>query len=151
MNTKILEKAQFDELHIVEKKNDGHDEIRVVKEQKAVEWEVRKYYWNLYKEQETNVNTEEILESIAELKKVSLDDKSRLEQKVTGEEVSNTLRQTRNNVAPGPGGFGGSFYKVFWKYLKKIVVNAINEIYENSKLLLSLRLGIIALIPKSDL
>ena len=101
----------------MEKKKDRPNEIRVIKEKKAVEWEVRKYYWNLYKEQETNVDTEEILESIAELKKVSLDDKSRLEQKVTGEEVSNTLRQTRNNVAPGLGGFGGSFYKVFWKYL----------------------------------
>ena len=101
MNKKRLEKAQFDELHIVERKDDGHNEIRVVKEQKAVEWEVRKYYWNLYKAQETNVDTEEILESIAELKKVSLDDKSRLEQKVTGEEVSNTLKQTRNNVEPG--------------------------------------------------
>ena len=86
--------------------------VRVVKEQKEVKWEVRKYYWNLYKEQETNVNTEEILENIAELKKVSLDDKSRLELKITGEEVSNTLKQTRNNVAPGPGGFGGSFYSL---------------------------------------
>ena len=117
MNKKRLEKAQFDERHIVEKKNNGYDEIRVVKEPKAVEWEVRKYYWNLYKEQETNVDTEEILESITELKKVNLDDKSRLEQKVTGEEVSNTLKQTQNNVAPGPGVFGESFYKVFWKYL----------------------------------
>ena len=68
MNKKRLEKAQFEELHIVEKKKDGPDEIRVIKEQKAVEWEVRKYYWNLYKEQETNVDTEEILESIEELK-----------------------------------------------------------------------------------
>lgn len=37
-----------------------------------------------------------------------------------------TLKETRNNVAPGPGGFGGNFYKVFWKYLKNIVVIAIN-------------------------
>ena len=48
MNKKRLEKAQFDELHIVERKNNGLDEIRVVKEQKAVDWEVRKYYCNLY-------------------------------------------------------------------------------------------------------
>ena len=53
--------------------------VRVFKEQKEEECEVRKYYWNLYKEQETNVNNGEILENIAELKKVSLDDKSRLE------------------------------------------------------------------------
>ena len=60
------------------------------------------------------------------------------------------LKQTRNNVAPGLGGFGGSFYKVFWKFLKNIVIGAINEIYENRELPLSLRLGIVALIPKSD-
>ena len=78
-----MEKAQFEELHGVEKTKDEPDEIRIVKEQKAVEWEVRKYYWNLYKEQETNVNIDKILENIAELKKVSLDDKSRLELKIT--------------------------------------------------------------------
>ena len=128
LNKKRMEKAQFEELHIVEKQNEGPDVVRVVKEQKTVEWEVRKYYWNLYREQETNVDSEEILESIEEMKKVSLDDKSRLEWKITGEDVSITLKQTRNNVAPGPGHFGGSFYKVFWKFLKNIVINAINEI-----------------------
>jgi hypothetical protein len=53
-------------------------------------------------------------------------------------------------VAPGPGGFGGGFYKMFWKYFKWVVVGAIGEIYENKELPLSQRLGIIALIPKSD-
>ena len=53
-------------------------------------------------------------------------------------------------MAPGPGGFGGAFYKVFWRYLKWIVVGAIKEIYTNKELPLSQRLGIIALIPKSD-
>ena len=57
---------------------------------------------------------------------------------------------TKNNVAPGPGGFGGGFYKLFWKYLKGVVVGAIGEIYESKELPLSQRLGIIALIPKSD-
>ena len=47
-------------------------------------------------------------------------------------------------------GLGGGFYKVFWKYLKRVVVGAIGEIYENKELPLSQRLGIIALIPKSD-
>ena len=39
---------------------------------------------------------------------------------------------------------------MFWKYLKRIVMGAIGEIYENRELPLSQRLGIIALIPKSD-
>ena len=64
--------------------------------------------------------------------------------------MSSTLKVTKNNVAPGPGGFGGAFYKMFWKYLKYIVVGAIREVYENKELPLSQRLGIIALIPKYD-
>ena len=74
----------------------------------------------------------------------------RLDNEITEEEVSCTLKNTKNNVAPGLGGFGGAFYKVFWKYFKKIVVGAIREVYENKELPLSQRLGIIALIPKAD-
>ena len=47
-------------------------------------------------------------------------------------------------------GLAGLFYKMFWKYLKQIVVGAIREIYDNKELPVSQRLGIIALIPKSD-
>ena len=39
---------------------------------------------------------------------------------------------------------------VFWKYLKRSVGGAIVEIYRNRELPLSKRLGIIALIQKSD-
>ena len=73
-----------------------------------------------------------------------------MDRKITGDEVNNTLKNTRNKVAPGSGGFGGGFYKVFWKFLKTIVVGAINEINENGELPITLRLGIIALIPKGD-
>ena len=96
------------------------------------------------------MNIDKILENIAELKKLCLDDKSRLEVKITREEVCNTLKQTCINVDPGPGGFGGAFYKVFWKFLKNVVIGSINDIYENGELPLSLRLEIVALIPKSD-
>ena len=100
--------------------------------------------------EEKNVGITEVLENISEMKRVNCDDVQKLEEKITGEEVSSTLMQKRNNVAPGPGGFGGGFYKVFWKYFKNIVVCTINEIYEEGALPLPLSLGIIALIPKGD-
>ena len=74
----------------------------------------------------------------------------RMDRKISEEEVGNALKSTKNNIAPGHGGFGGGFYKVFWKFLKTIVVNAINEIYINGELPITLRLGVIALIPKGD-
>ena len=44
----------------------------------------------------------------------------------------------------------GAFYKVFWKFLKIIVLGAVHEIFENKELPLTVWLGIIALIPKGD-
>ena len=82
--------------------------------------------------------------------KFNNEDASRLECKITEGEVAVTLLHTKNNMAPGPGGFGGGFYKMFWKYFKWVVMGAIGEIYENREIPLSQRLGIIALIPKSD-
>ena len=64
--------------------------------------------------------------------KIEEEDTKRLDTEITEEEVSSTLKNTKNNVAPGPGGFGGgAFYKMFWKYFKQIVVGAIREVYEN--------------------
>ena len=150
LNKKRLAKAQFEELHVAEKNKEGREEVRVVTEQREIEWEVRKFYWHLYGEHEARVDRGEILQSIDNLKEMNPEESQKLECKIAEEEVSLTLKNTKNNVAPGPGGFGGAFYKVFWHYLKKIIVNAIGEIYENRELPLSQRLGIIALIPKSD-
>ena len=44
LNKKRLAKAQFTELHVIEKNKEGSDEVRVITEQKEIEWEVRKYY-----------------------------------------------------------------------------------------------------------
>ena len=77
------------------------------------------------------------------MKGISESDRCQLEKEITLEEVSNTLKNTKNNVAPGAGGFTGSFSE-------KIVLGAIHKIFKNKELPLSVRLGIIALIPKGD-
>ena len=115
-----------------------------------MEWEVCKLYWNLYRREETNCRKVEILEKIGDVRKISEEESCRLEEKITMEEVSKTLRNTKNNVAPGAGGFSGSFYKVFWCLIKWIVLGAIHEIFENRELPNTVRLGIIALIPQGD-
>ena len=42
------------------------------------------------------------------------------------------------------------FTKVFWCFLKKVVLGAVHHIFEDKQLLITLRLGIIALIPKGS-
>ena len=68
--------------------------------------------------------------------------------RITEEKVGITLKRTRNNVAPGVGVFCGYFYKVSSKYLKTIVVGAMNKIYINEELPISQRLRIFVLTPK---
>ena len=66
-----------------------------------------------------DTHKEEILKNIKSVKNVNEDDKVRMDAEITEEEVGITLKNTRNNISPGHGGFGGDFYKVFWIYLKK--------------------------------
>ena len=61
MNKKQTKKAQLEELHIVEKKPGGEEQVKVITDQKLVEWEVRKFYWKLYQDEEKIINKEEIL------------------------------------------------------------------------------------------
>ena len=61
LNKKIIAKAQFEELHIKEKDDRGVERIKVITEQKDIEWEVRKYYWRLYSKHEARVDKDEIL------------------------------------------------------------------------------------------
>ena len=90
------------------------------------------------------------MEKIGDVRKISEEESCRLEEKINMDEVSKTLRNTKNNVAPGAGGFTGSFYKVFWCLIKWIVLGTIYEIFDNRELPITVRLGIIALIPKGD-
>ena len=110
----------------------------------------QEYYWKLYRKEETVIDKSSILEMTGQVKKISEAEKENLEKTITMEEVSKTLKNTRNNVAPGVGGFTGAFYKVFWCFLKQIVLGAMHEIFVNKELPLTVRLGIIALIPKGE-
>ena len=57
MNKKHIEKAQFDNVHEVEKNQNRREIVRVLSEQKAIEWEVSKFYWKLYHKEEWNIDT----------------------------------------------------------------------------------------------
>ena len=150
MNNKLKNKAQFEILHVKEMDENGVESIREVNKQNEIEWEVRKYYWRLCRKKATIIDKNDILERIGDVKKISAFDKENLEKEITMEQVSKTLKNTRNNVAPGASGFTGAFCKVFWIFLKRIVLGAIHEIFENKELPLTARLGTVALIPKGD-
>ena len=101
INKKLKNKAQFEKLHVWEIDEDGEESIREVTKQSEVEWEVRKFYRKLYRKEASLIDKREILERIGDVKKICAYDKENLEKEITMEEVSKTLKNTINNVAPG--------------------------------------------------
>ena len=91
----------------------------------------QKVPWKFYRKEETVIDEKDTLEMTGQVKKISEAEKENLEKTITMEEVSKTLKNTRNNIAPGVGGFTGAFYKVFWCFLKQIVLGAMHEIFVN--------------------
>ena len=129
MNRKVKNTAQFDTMIIKEKDSNGVEKKKTITNQKTIEWEVRKFYWTLYRKQEVDINKDELIEMTGHIKKISEVEKTELEKKITLKEVNNSLRNTRINVAPGTGRFSGAFYKVFLCYMKKVVQGAIQKIH----------------------
>ena len=74
MNKKRLAKAQFEELHVEEVDKEGKEGVRIITEQKSIEWEVRKCYFNLYSQQEARVNKKKIIQNIEVLTKIDQED-----------------------------------------------------------------------------
>ena len=68
---------------------------------------MRNFYSKLYSKGDAYVDKDEIIRSIETVTKIDKEDVKRLEREITEGEVSNTLKVTKNNVAPGPGGFRG--------------------------------------------
>ena len=66
------------------------------------------------------------------------------------EEFSNSLKGMRNGSCPGSDGLSTEFYKVFWRYLKQSVYDAMIYSYNRGYLNESSRQGILNLIPKGQ-
>ena len=56
----------------------------------------------------------------------------------------------KHGKTPGIDGFPAEFFKVFWPYLKHIIMRTINTSFENGELPLSLRQCILSCLPKGN-
>ena len=122
MNKKFQEKAQFEEIILEEVDDSGKEVTRVVRDQEEIEREVRMFYSKLYSEGEAHMDKDEIIKSIETVTKINEEDAKRLELEITEGEVSSTLKNTKNNVAPGPGVFGGHSTKCFGNILSRLLL-----------------------------
>jgi hypothetical protein len=64
------------------------------------------------------------------------------------EELDITIKQMKNNTAPGPDGFSVEFYKAFWLLVREDVKEMMDNLFKGQLELWRLNYGVIILIPK---
>ena len=79
---------------------------------------------------------------------VTEEEKLKLEGEITGDEIAFVLNKMKNNKSPGTDGFSSEFFKLFYKDLKLLIRNAINEGYNPGTLSSTQRQGLVTCIPK---
>ena len=138
------------------KLNVEHDGISaVITEQKDIEKETQRYYQELFKGQDDQLEIgtiEDFLEDDLAIQcpKLSNAQKSSLERDIDLKELTWYLKNTKANTSPGSSGFSNEFFKFFWRDLKTFIIKYINFSFQTGMLSVSQRLGIITVIPKGD-
>ena len=109
------------------------------------------FYKTLYSQKENKVdqNIEDTFNDET-LPKISDADKNSCETIINLDEIGIALKELKNGKSPGSDGFTTEFYKFFWAQIKQCVLDSLIYAYENGKLSIDQRRGIINLIPKKD-
>ena len=121
-------------------------------DQKTILAEFQSFYAKLFKNVDSNlenINLEEALKH-SQTQKVHSVHFNQIEGHLTIKELSQALKQTKNNKTPGIDGFPADFLKVFWTELCVWIQQALNTSYDKRKLSISLRQCLIICLPKKD-
>ena len=140
-----LEKRHFISKQMFKLINKNGEEIRDTKEMIN---ETKEFYEQLYKKRKvSDVNIEEIVTTLPKLEE---EQANTLEGKITYEEAANALKNMKNDKSPGTDGMTVNFFKFFWKDIGQFIIRSLNEGFENGKMSITQREGIITCIPKGD-
>ena len=118
-------------------------------DQKKIFAEFQSFYTKLFQIDDSNlekIDLEDVLRHCSQ--KVHGEYINQTEGHLTIKELSNALKQTKNNKTPGVDGFPVDFLKIFWRELGVWIQKALNSSYDKGKLSLSLRQCLIKCLPK---
>ena len=132
---------------------DENDTEKLITSQTEVENEIYSFYNNLFECKDNFIEIESVEEFLGttnseKMPMVNNHEKASMEGKISLLEMTNYLKKSKNNVAPGSSGFTNEFYKFFWRDLKIFVINAVDFAFENHRLAASQKLGIISIIQR---
>ena len=131
--------------------NDGNENL--ISNQKAVENEIHTYYCKLFENRDDKLGIDSIeafLGPHSNIVRLTERQKTSMDGKITVDEMTKYLKKCKNNVAPGSSGFTNEFFKFFWRDIKYFVINCVDYIFEQNRLPVTQRLGIVSIIPKGD-
>ena len=152
--TKVVEKhTGITELQIEYEQYNGPPIIESIKDQTKIEETICDFYSNLYAERNSTASAarlENFMRNSPLIKKLSQEQRDKLDLQISEGEVSRYLRGMRNNIAPGSSAYIGNFLKFFWKSIKNRGMQAIHRSKEMDSLSATKKIGIVQIIPKAD-
>ena len=122
----------------------------ITRNQEEILQEVKDYYEELFKSRENTLigcNFKTLLKG-QNIKKITATEAKQIEGYLTVQELTEALKNTKNNKTPGLDGFPAEFFKVFWNNLKICVAKAINTSFDKGLMSTSLRQCLITCLPK---
>ena len=146
--------CNLDKQHIASKnipflvKDDGSHTY----DQNEILVEVKKYFENSFTEKSSNIDIKfENYMKYCAANKLDERNKNAVEGLLQYSEVTETLRNMKNDKSPGIDGFTANFYKFFfWKRIGHFFGKALNYAFMTNSFSKNIKLGIITLIPKED-
>ena len=109
----------------------------------------QKFYENLYSDISNDVDGNPIEDIVGENEnKLSNDESQKLEGNIKLGELSNSLKNMKNDISPGLDGFTVEFFKFFWTDLKYFILRSLNYGYRTGSLSVTQKQGIITCLPK---
>ena len=105
------------------------------------------FYSQLYCNGQTSEKEQEIFLNCID-KKLNVDDKEILDERISEHELLLALKKMKNNKTPGPDGIITEFYKIYWKELSQDLHEVFKSNFERNKLSQSQYLAAIRLIFK---
>jgi len=144
-----LEKKNGEKKHITILENDSGE---IITDSSAILEEEVKYYENLYKSQYVSnqdcIDAEdEFLSNTDKYKNIVLDD---LDITFDAEKLKDIVYSFKSGKSPGSDGLPIEFYRTFWDYIHKYLIDSYKDVINNGQLGFSQKQGVISLIPKKD-
>jgi len=127
------------------------DEDMAFEDLKDIEEYILSFYKTLYDFSDTNnvfTNFREDMIVAHIPRVVSKDENSMLVKCPFNDEIRKVVFALYSDSAPGPNGFGGSFFHGCWDIVGSDVCNAIKQFFSHNWILLGMNANVVSLIPK---